>query len=954
MPATTIAAVAKKAPTAQEEEGGGGNRRREEGGGCCFATTTFSSGVNPRRRRQRPDGEPAATATTADRRAGGTNENGNEENPPPPEFFPDLENLRYWSHPDRFASGGGGGGDEIGARAVGTTAMLDSHLNRQQGVLWKRRDVFRNRWRPRFFVLQPQQGILTYYLLSSEGGAGPAAAAAAATSAGVVVTADRGGVLSGGGLADGVSNAGSLAGETTDSVATAGAGSRNRAASWDSNVSENSNDYDVVPRGTIYLVGCTVSRDDSLSKPEENLYAFTISPPPPSTGGGADRRNSSSQGRIHLAARTPQSRALWVAKIARVCSDDGAASDFPSSSASPPSVDSTPTTATTERRNAANQSADNGTGRDAVSTITDTGIASRNREDAVWETLGNPSDLYANLPDSLVDRIRKALAANLDLCDRTPDSSEWRILFRSETSSAFQKRWISTPSSKAMIKTVSTLNHPPKQLFNLLVDVKRRCDVERNISELEVLKIANSHTCFTYYRYDAVWPASAREFAVVTHWQVVKKGDEKAIAVISFSCPEADQLREVGDGFVRGKLHVNLSLLRSAGRHRDRCRYTRILSFNLGGGVSSHFSNVVISQQANFPSLASELLQRTEPVPEPRFVGGIANDDALIRDITGRLDAFREGGKFSRRFDDDAIRRSSVATSKHDADGFDTSDSKQGKSHGEDFPQIEKVGLLLLTPLLLYYGAIYVSGPYPSLWFLVSAFFAVREVVLLHEGEAVPWKKNRPLIGPITWHFRVDLKGVLRFINNKKEEREELQTGVSEISFVHILACAVATALKDEDQLNVRRVSIPSLLLDNFVDGRSKPISVSIQEKTNELITLGNVDTCNVQTLADEMADAGVADTGSAPGSILILAAPNYDGGGIEASVIPAHPNVRVVAVIGGVHMESMANRKGSRPVLSLSITVAKAPRVDFVSCRRLIEDVRKLLQFPEMCDRHS
>ena len=31
-----------------------------------------------------------------------------------------------------------------------------------QGVLWKRRDVFRNRWRPRWFVLHPEQGILTY------------------------------------------------------------------------------------------------------------------------------------------------------------------------------------------------------------------------------------------------------------------------------------------------------------------------------------------------------------------------------------------------------------------------------------------------------------------------------------------------------------------------------------------------------------------------------------------------------------------------------------------------------------------------------------------------------------------------------------------------------------------------------------------------------------------------
>eukprot|EP00537_Pseudo-nitzschia_pungens_P011738 CAMPEP_0172391652 /NCGR_PEP_ID=MMETSP1061-20121228/8007_1 /TAXON_ID=37318 /ORGANISM="Pseudo-nitzschia pungens, Strain cf. pungens" /LENGTH=82 /DNA_ID=CAMNT_0013122325 /DNA_START=88 /DNA_END=333 /DNA_ORIENTATION=+ len=36
-----------------------------------------------------------------------------------------------------------------------------------QGVLWKRRDVFKNRWRPRWFVLHPRQRMLTYYILSN-------------------------------------------------------------------------------------------------------------------------------------------------------------------------------------------------------------------------------------------------------------------------------------------------------------------------------------------------------------------------------------------------------------------------------------------------------------------------------------------------------------------------------------------------------------------------------------------------------------------------------------------------------------------------------------------------------------------------------------------------------------------------------------------------------------------
>ena len=124
---------------------------------------------------------------------------------------------------------------------------------KQQGVLWKRRDVFKNRWRPRWFVLHPHQGVLTYYLLTNEN--------------------DHT-------VRDGNSVRDNLV-ETNHNNDTPGGGS-NRRRTWSesSNVSENSVDYDVVPRGTIYLLGgCSVEANDALTRPEDNLYAFTIISP---------------------------------------------------------------------------------------------------------------------------------------------------------------------------------------------------------------------------------------------------------------------------------------------------------------------------------------------------------------------------------------------------------------------------------------------------------------------------------------------------------------------------------------------------------------------------------------------------------------------------------------------------------------------------------------------------
>jgi hypothetical protein len=186
---------------------------------------------------------------------------------------------------------------------VGSGGLGDRH----SGVLWKRRDVFKNRWRPRWFALNPGQGILTYYLLNAPN------APSSSSSRTSPVTADTPSYTNGGG-------GNTLATRTTPSSSSSN-DPRLRTTSWDSQVSgvsENSVDYDVVPRGTIFLLGCTVYVNDLLSKPSENLYAFTIRPPAQSnhrTGGGGGGGGESS---VHLAARSIDARQMSSARLSPV------------------------------------------------------------------------------------------------------------------------------------------------------------------------------------------------------------------------------------------------------------------------------------------------------------------------------------------------------------------------------------------------------------------------------------------------------------------------------------------------------------------------------------------------------------------------------------------------------------------------------------------------------------
>jgi len=84
---------------------------------------------------------------------------------------------------------------------------------------------------------------------------------------------------------------------------------RRRTLSESSGVSVHTIDCDVVPRGTIYLLGSTVEANEALTLPEEDLYALTIT----------DHENGN---HCHLAARTTEARDQWIQKIRSVCQSE--------------------------------------------------------------------------------------------------------------------------------------------------------------------------------------------------------------------------------------------------------------------------------------------------------------------------------------------------------------------------------------------------------------------------------------------------------------------------------------------------------------------------------------------------------------------------------------------------------------------------------------------------------
>lgn len=808
-------------------------------------------------------------------------------------FLPDLEALRFWSHP----RGG-----------------VLHNMDRQQGVLWKRRDVFKNRWRPRWFVLSPGQGVLTYYLLTSP-------------------------------LADGVAapftqQTPSQARTNTSTVpmtepARGTAPLRSRTTSWDSLVSENTVDYDVVPRGTIYLLGCTVEANHYLSKPAEHLFALTIRSP------------DATETEIHLSARTSDARALWIEKIARVCGLS--MRDQAPTRTALPNIIETPGAALSQDASPVSDRSDlrdSTTAPGVVPVVPDLN-ASRS-----WKSLGEDSSLYADIPEPLVARLQQGLRVNLALCDVRPNGSSRKRLFDDGVGrSAYQsvnREGVMTIQSHCLLR-----HHAPMQIFNLLIDITRRQDYETNVRCAERLKVLNPHTFLDYYAFNAFWPTAARDFAVLSHWQVVGRGDERAIVVFSFSCSQADDIKPQLVDHVRASLLVSMYLLRAV--DDDHCRITRILSFDPAGNITRHLAHIAVSQQANLPATIGHYLACNEPVVDSRLLGPFTNA-ILVKEVINHLPS-ETVGTVKRQLTYENMNALIVNDEVNER-----SPSKKGKLQAHELPTLEVQALYLLVPIVLFRLADFLGIPGAVLWFCLSAFLAVRQVVLMHFGAVVPKSIELDAIGPVTCRFLVDLKGVLRFISNKKEEREELAGGTTEVSVVHIVACAVARALKKEEALRLRRVRFPWLLIDECVEPPSDSVDVSVSENSGGFVTLKGVEERGVQSIADELGDAQhITDVTRELGQCLVLATPDYDQTDMELDVASIHPDVAVVAVVGGVRLvRNTRNIRSSgfgapadvpRPMLSISLTINAALQNDIVVSRRFAEEVQKMLQFPEMAE---
>ncbi|KAL3925361.1 MAG: hypothetical protein SGARI_005858 [Bacillariaceae sp.] len=264
---------------------------------------------------------------------------------------------------------------------------------------------------------------------------------------------------------------------------------------------------------------------------------------------------------------------------------------------------------------------------------------------------------------------------------------------------------------------------------------------------------------------------------------------------------------------------------------------------------------------------------------------------------------------------------------------------------------LEKEAMVLLAPLLLYKLLWFISVRIGSLGFVVASAFAVKWVIgrnLLTVLRVLPRSEpehGSPLVrsvkGSTTSRFTVDLKGVLRFLENEKESLSDISNasaGDPEILVSHILVRSVAKAMSQVPHLVARQYPFfpPLYAVDvvfhDHVTGKATWI-----DKADEMTVQ---DIAEYFTAEHPMPKSFWQNVVGA--TCHIVTSPDSDHAQVDLDL--SLDGIPVCVVVSGIRLE----KEHRQPSLSVAITVRST---NIEECREFAETVQKSIQFPEMLD---
>lgn len=438
-------------------------------------------------------------------------------------------------------------------------------------------------------------------------------------------------------------------------------------------------------------------------------------------------------------------------------------------------------------------------------------------------SIENAETTLANIPPEILSKLDTAVAKLLSAVE--PDSPGWEFLFDKNGVTAHK-----LPGDVICVRGTSLIPFNLCEIFALISDDTRRCDINPQTLLGKTLKPFNKNSAITYLQFKKVMAVASRDFCNISHWRYLVDGRLVALSLSD----KHDDLCPVQDGIVRGNLVFGGYVMKPTPLGTQ---LTYVVQSDLKGSIPQYVLNFVASNQPMIVANIRKLLEddrKKSGKPLVPYLEKLTFDDLMKVKLSFPAKIESMPGA------------TAIGTP---LDGGDTKTEELiiKPRPRKSATKITNISLLILMlPFHLFY--IPDQSIVKMLGFILGFFVAYQYLVRLHLGEPLRRSSRTASTytnGKMIIRFPVDLGKLLRYLDSKRGE-----SGL-EITLTHIAMKAAATVIGETPSIN------GYVVMGNFYRsktyGASISVSVDISERDSAMVKIDDADVKPVNNLAEEL-----------------------------------------------------------------------------------------------------
>ena len=440
-------------------------------------------------------------------------------------------------------------------------------------------------------------------------------------------------------------------------------------------------------------------------------------------------------------------------------------------------------------------------------------------------SIENPEETLRNIPPGILSKLEVAVAKLLSAVEA--DSPGWEFLFDKNGVTAHK-----LPGEVICVRGTSLIPFNLCDIFGLISDDSRKCDINPQTLLGKVLKPFNRNTGISYLQFKKVMAVASRDFCNVSHWRYLTDG---RLVALSFS-DEHNDLCPIQDGIVRGNLVFGGYVMKPT---PQGTQLTYVVQSDLKGSIPQYVLNFVASNQPLIVANVRKLLEddrKKSGKPLVPYLEKLTFEDLMKVKLSypTKLESMPGATAFGTPLD------GGNAASK-------TEELIIKPRPRKSATKISNISLLILMlPFLLFYipnrFGVRIIG------FILGSFVAYQYLVRLHLGE--PLRRSSKAAstytnGKMIIRFPVDLGKLLRYLDSKRGESGK------EMTLTHIAMKAAAMVIGETPSIN------GYVVMGNFYRsktyGASISVSVDINERDSAMVKIDDADVKPIDYLAEEL-----------------------------------------------------------------------------------------------------